>query len=447
MILSSKLWTNSQRKGFAIVVVLLAVGVSTAALMALQASAFRQAAAGREAVARLHAKWAARAGLEATIARLAAEVDAADRPTAWSEIDELVEVSSGNLDRASWTISSTLGGRVLEGPEDPHSKVNINRMTGDDLLQLSGMTEDVAAAIIDWIDQDDLVSEFGAETGFYNRADYPYQTRNGWIRSLEELELVAGVDPQALRGEDWNLNGRLDSNENDGDESWPPDNADGVLDGGWSDIITAESVDSGLAESGLTRLFLAQAAEDEVLARVEDLEPLQARAIIAYAQQDGATLPAFLAAPLNALAQTTGVFSQTELQGISPLDEDQITDLLNETTMSDPANGPVPGRVNLNFTSREILEYISLFRERPGLAEFLLSLRDQRPQGFVSLTDLLESLGSADLAQLAQFIDVRSHAYRVVSRGRDLATGIEVEISATIERSQLPIVITEMTTR
>lgn len=436
-----------KQRAFAIVVVLLAVGVSTAALMALQASAFRQAAAGRESVARLHAKWAARAGLEATITRLGAEINAADRATAWSEIDELVEVSAGNVERAAWTISTTLTGRTLEGPEDPHSKVNVNRMTGEDLLQLTGMTEDVAAAIVDWIDQDDLVSEFGAESGFYNRADYPYQTRNGWVRSLEELELIAGVDPMLLRGEDWNLNGRLDANENDGDDTWPPDNADGVLDGGWSDIITTESIDTGLAESGQPRLFLGLAAEDEVQARVEDVSPLQARAIIAYAQQDGASLNGFLAAPLNQLAQSTGLFNQNELQGIAPLNQDQITALLDETTTYDPDDGPVPGRVNLNFTTREILEYISLFRERPGLAEFLLSLRDQRPQGFVSLTDLLDSLGSADLAQFAQFIDVRSNAYRVVSRGRDLATGIEVEISATIERSQLPVVITEMTTR
>ena len=36
--------------------------------------------------------------------------------------------------------------------------------------------------------------------------------------------------PEFVRGEDWNLNGRLDPNEDDGDISYPPDNSDGKLD-------------------------------------------------------------------------------------------------------------------------------------------------------------------------------------------------------------------------
>ena len=40
------------------------------------------------------------------------------------------------------------------------AKININRMTRDDLLTLEGMTEDVADAILDWVDvRDDALLE------------------------------------------------------------------------------------------------------------------------------------------------------------------------------------------------------------------------------------------------------------------------------------------------
>ena len=53
--------------------------------------------------------------------------------------------------------------------------------------------------------------------------------------------MVLGVWPKEVRGEDWNLNNRLDPNENDGDASFPDDNADGVLDYGIAGMFTART--------------------------------------------------------------------------------------------------------------------------------------------------------------------------------------------------------------
>ena len=44
--------------------------------------------------------------------------------------------------------------------------------------------------------------------------------RNGFYRSVAELELVAGIWGDFVRGEDRNLNGRMDPNENDGELFW-----------------------------------------------------------------------------------------------------------------------------------------------------------------------------------------------------------------------------------
>ncbi len=455
---------DRRRRAFALVVVLFAVGVSTAALLLLQASAFRQAIGGREALGAVRAKWAARSGLEATIARLAFNVEQPSESDAFVTIDDLAEVGSGAVfpgwsrnaeATAEWEIYAWEGETRFDGPVDAHTKVNVARMTVDDLLELDGMTEDAAAAIVDWADADDLVTEFGAESGFYGRATPPYEPRNAAPRSLEELELAAGVDPTLLRGEDWNLNGRLDANEDDGDASWPPDDADGALDAGWSEFITTESVDQGLALSGRERLYLPTATNTELSARIDGLTAIQARAMTAasnsqqLADENGELdLDRFLRNGLPQLAVATGEFSDMEIAQIAPLNRDQLEDIFSELTMHDPELGPRPGKVNINLVRRETLDYVTIFRENPGQADPIIFLRDSNPAGFVSIVDLLDvGVAPIELAELWRHLDTLSNAYVVTSRGRDLATGIEVEVQATIERTRLPVVISEMRIR
>ena len=135
------------------------------------------------------------------------------------------------------------------GLTDECAKLNINVLANfnpDDatgrnmLLELPYMTEEIADAILDWIDADEEQREYGAEADSYSLV-FP---RNGPIDSLEELMLVYGVQPELMYGEDANRNGILDPNENDGDESLPFDNADGILDLGWSSYLTTYSLEA-----------------------------------------------------------------------------------------------------------------------------------------------------------------------------------------------------------
>lgn len=138
---------------------------------------------------------------------------------------------------------------IRYGLTDECAKMNVNVLANynplDDvgrnmLLELPYMTEEVADAILDWIDADDEVREYGAEAESYSVV-FP---RNGPIESLEELMFVIGVDPQLMYGEDANRNGILDPNENDGEQSLPFDNADGILDLGWAAYLTTYSVEA-----------------------------------------------------------------------------------------------------------------------------------------------------------------------------------------------------------
>lgn len=433
-------------RGMALLITLLAIAIASIALAGLQAISFRQAAAGRETVARLRAYWAARAGLEETIARYEHNLQTRDPGSFFTLPDDLADAATGAVLGGSWRISHDDGTDVRSGPADPHAKVNINRMTRDDLLALDGMTEDVADAILDWIDGDDDPRELGAEVGYYSSLPSPYEPRNGPMQSLFELDLVAGVDPQLVRGEDWNLNGVLDPNENDGDLSWPPDNADGVLDAGWSLVITADSMDAGLTVSGKARLNLRGATPDVLIERVPSIDLAQATAIINFAGQQDSRIEQLINTSLSALAQQ----SATERNVAAPvrdLEPDQLRELLAEATFEDSAAGPIPGRVNINTVSRDALDYVTAIS--PGLADVLILSRDSSATGYTSLMDLLEipAITRGRLANLSRYIGVESGAYVTTSVGRDDATGVEAQIVATLSSRALPVEITEMRTR
>lgn len=440
--------SSIRSRGIATLMVIFAIGAVTLIVVALQSASYRQAAEGRTSAARVRAKWAARAGLEATIARFGHAVEGGSTGSAYSTPRDLAAVSDGSLKDVRWEIVHRWENRPQDGPADAHAKVNINRMSASDLMELEGMTEDVAAAILDWIDEDDEVNDLGAEAPAYQRLEYPYEPRNGPIRSLAELELIRGVDPELVRGEDWNLNGILDPNENDGDLTWPPDDADGTLDAGWSRYITTESVDGGLAASGDERFNILEQSADAMSQKFGFLSRAQAGTITTYFQQEGESLAELIATPLTQIAQDLED-PTIPVQAVEDLENEQIGTLIDETTIRDPADGPAPGRVNINTCSREVLDYIEAFRGTggEGAADLLIYRRDQRASGFANIMDLLDVMSAENLAEIARSLTVRSNAYVVTCRGVDTASGIDVELVATIERTALPIVIRELRIR
>jgi len=143
-------------------------------------------------------------------------------------------------DTNDWELTLT---RAVPGLVDESAKLNLNApwLTADMIQYLPGMTPQIAAAIMDWRDADSTVSTDGAEDETYSRATPPYKTKNAAFESVEELRLVNGMTTAILYGEDMNLNGILDANENDGDSSAPDDNRDGRLDPGLMEYFTVHS--------------------------------------------------------------------------------------------------------------------------------------------------------------------------------------------------------------
>ncbi|MBL8991217.1 MAG: hypothetical protein JNJ48_06520, partial [Phycisphaerae bacterium] len=128
------------RRGFATALVLWAVAISSIVLVSLQVSAWRQAAAGREEVARVRAKWAARSGIEAMIARLQSETQQSQPVGPATLLKALADDAQGELAGAVFRVGTSELGRFVPGAADTGALININTMTREDLMLLSGMT-------------------------------------------------------------------------------------------------------------------------------------------------------------------------------------------------------------------------------------------------------------------------------------------------------------------
>ncbi len=446
---------QSHRNGSVVIIVLWAIAIAAIITSSVQLFSQRQAMLGREALERVQARWAARAGLESTIEVMNEHTIKPHEDDALAMIRDMYYVSAGDMINASYSIMHHVDGRDFGGPMDEHSKFNVNNV--DDrgiLLALDDMSLDILDAVGDWLDEDNNPSMLGVERDYYRSLEAPVEPRNGPLQSIAEMELIAGIWPKNFRGEDWNLNNRLDSNENDGAHTFPPDQPDGILEGGWSDKLTVYSVIGGATISGKPRIYLKNATADEVKERC-DLDQAQAQALIEFGKNTANSLSDLLftslagAAPPSSGAPDpnggTGGRSgqqpqpggqQQQPQGSAPLTDKQLRSILAETSIEDPLDRK-PGKININTVStqffRDILNFIGLDE---SISDEILYMRESRPQGIPNITP-------EDLRAITRRFDTVSNVFTISSRGRSTASGLEVEIIAVVDRSTVPVQILE----
>ena len=173
------------------------------------------------------------------------------------------------VDRGRFSIlapqqSSGIYNGVRFGLENESAKLNLQALLAegvedqarDRLMKLPSMTPEVADAILDWIDADDMPREFGAEIDYYGNLDPPTRPRNGPIAGLDELLHVRGVTPELLFGLDQNHNFFVDASETARGAMMEVDNAEGLMNRGWAAYLTIDSVElvGGRPPAGLIDL-------------------------------------------------------------------------------------------------------------------------------------------------------------------------------------------------
>ena len=301
--------------------------------------------------------------------------------------------------------SGVLSG-IRYGLQDESTRLNLNTVLLADsvvenggrqlLMGLPGMTEEIADAILDWIDPDDETREFGAESDYYEQLTPPYAAKNGPLDTIEELLLVRGVTPQLLYGLDINRNGAVDVHEQGGTSSLAGASATGVsvetdpaAQLGWAVYVTLYSQERNVNQEGLPRVNLNQDDMEQLHQELGEVFPADwVTFIVAYRQngpyngdEDGEVgtsgeldLSRPGQTPLTQVLDLIGAKVRVRFDGddedrvlASPFTDDPAAMLLylprlmdNVTISPKPT---LPGRININQAPRTVLLGI------PGMTE------------------------------------------------------------------------------
>jgi hypothetical protein len=372
---------------------------------------------------------------------------------------------------------------VRHGLEDESTRLNLNTLitldkglpgTGRQLLMaLPEMTEDVADAILDWLDEDDEPREYGTEIEYYSGLQPPYGTKNGPLATVEELLLVKGVTPQLLFGTDINRNGQLDSHETA--DAGSGGSTDPASYRGWSAYLTLYSLEWNISPDRLPRIYLNTNDLNKLKEELEAVfSPEWVTFIIAYRQmgpytrssiadtteaQVGATgelnmdlQPQFPLAQLldliDAEVQYTFPDSTTPILLASPFTTATLgiwlPELMDRVTINSAKT--IPGRININQASATILSGIPGIT--PEIVEKIISQRSPDVSGDYAahrfetwlLTEGVVTI--PEMRQLMPFITGGGDVYRAqvigYFQGGQASSRAEVVFDAT---SPLPRVL------
>lgn len=416
---------RERRSGLVLIIVLVTVVILSLSAYTFTALMQTEEQAARLITRQVQSKYLVDSGVDYTRQYLARdEASIREKGGRWDSADQFqgIPVAAGVSDAAnigSFTVicsnlddeANPAGFRY--GLVDESSKLNLNVLPFWDeslkaanpdasvrtevLSALPEMTDEIADAIMDWLDADDENRDFGAESNYYRSQSPPYEAKNGPLDSLDELLLIRGVTPGLLFGLDTNRNGILDDSEAAADNV---SSVDANMKLGWANYVTLYSNESNLNEDLLPRINIndddLEQLYDDLRSRFDDN---WANFIIHWRAMPGAPVleggEAFTPAnqvPVNfdlvtsqqkftnvldlvsAIAQATDaegtlVTMGSPLQPPSPNSPEfgfTLTAAMNELTHFD---GPsIPGRINIMQAPRIVLDAI------PGLTEDVVDL-------------------------------------------------------------------------
>ncbi len=291
--------STTRRSGLVLIIVLVTVVIMALSAYTFTALMQTEEQASRLITRQLQSKYLVDSGVDYTRGYLARdEASIREKGGLWDNSDQFqgIPVAAGVNDPAnvgSFTvISSNLDDEANPegfryGLVDESSKLNLNvlpfwdeslgrqnpgiSVRTDVLGALPEMTDEIADAILDWLDSNDDSREFGAESSYYRSQSPPYEAKNGPLDSLDELLLVRGVTPELLFGLDTNRNGILDDSEAAADNV---SSVDANMKLGWANYITLYSNESNLNEDRLPRINIndddLEQLHDDLRSRFDD---------------------------------------------------------------------------------------------------------------------------------------------------------------------------------
>ena len=352
---------RSRNRGSILIIVIWAIAVLAVIVGGTQVVCYRMAAVGTKSMEQTQARWAARAGVEQVIAVMSYHLENPESQDALAILRDMEDAAVGKTNTGTWEITHVVDGQLFLGPMDESSKLNINTVSVNELVEmdLDGLSQDVIDAIVDWRDEDDEVSLMGAEDDFYRNRNLNYEPRNSDLKSIAEMELIAGVWPESLRGPDTRLLNNFDTSV--------------AIDPGWGEYFTAYTTTRSLTPQGLPRFRLDNAEESEI-AEYFGLTSEQAAGVKSFASGgDDLKLESILAQGIADAGASSGGRSSRRTglstSGVNTGQDDQNDALLTlaqhrmileEGWIGDLENVQ-PGRINVNTASLKALETVFSF--------------------------------------------------------------------------------------
>lgn len=434
-----------RRRGMVLVVVLVLTALASLVAAALVYRARAEVAASAAAVRGEQAGAAALSGLHYAMAVLQthhADIDI------WYDNPDLFqshEVAQTGGDTWYFTVYARDPqdeDRVRYGAVDEGGKIDVNTASEEMLAGLECLPPDALDAILDYRDGDSDTRAGGAEQEDYDRLPHPYVIPNGPLSTIEELLLVKGMTGALVYGEDANLNGRLDPNEDDGVDRLPRDDRDGELDPGLRDLLTVHTVVPNVDREGRPRIDIngGDLPEDLVLSEAT-------RTLVEVYRAEGNTF--------NHPAEVAGLRFQVKKKHKKYPDlrkgtwlrenlaQGDLETLLDRTTAK--AQRKMKGLVNVNTAWAEVLAALPGLDS--GLAQQIVDVRSGLSADTRSTMAWLYVQGvlEADVfKEVAPYLTARSFQFRVRCVGFGVPSGhyrvLEAVVDLAGERPRLAYV-------
>jgi len=417
---------HRSRRGFALIAVLWLMTVLSAVV--LQASLFTRlhTHATRNTTDGVLALFLARAGIERAVADLRL------LQTRVVSLDELRESETGvycNVEcgSGSYTLltdNETLGNEPDYGIMDECGRINLNEADQTMLSSLPDVSPDLAAAIVQLRGDIEQIHEIG------------------------DLMMLEGADAAMLYGEDSNGNGLLDPWEDDGTESWPPDNADGRLDRGIAQYLTCWSAVRNVTVDGEERVDISSADANEITQKLPDVTRRQANSIVEHrnkhefksiadlldvmlveqrrgeehqddgdadedAEESESNREGGSSERSSDRGESRNGSNRSQTTSTNAFDTDAFKRIADLVTIS--SDDVLKGRINVNTAPREVLACL------PGVSEELaMEIEGARGEGaFETVGDLLDVSGmtTETFKGICNHVSVRSDVFTARSFG------------------------------
>ena len=426
--------TIRSRKGLALVTVLWVAMLMIVLVSVTSQSTLLDTHISQVNVERQRCRWACRAGIETAIALLVE-----DDPGYDCLLDDWAPDAGylSDLDFDGCTVQVTV--------TDTASKLNLNTVSRQQLLFLPDMTEEIADSIIDWRDDNDQISEFGAEDGYYMNLDIGYRTQNGSFRTTRELLRVRGVTEAMFYG---NAEQGTISDEN----------------AGWVHYLTFLSSEANVDSTGESKIDINNAGQQQ-LQQTLSLTPPQAQWIVnnrsfeKYSDVLKETSPSSSntnSAPPSNTNETPSQGQQNQRNQRGQRNQGNQGNRGNrDNQQNQPATPPdigtalniidnaalnneqfYTGRVNINTAG--VIVLTALLEGNRELAETIVAYRDGLAGGFTGMADLqdIEGMSLDAIKKLVDLTSVRSSVYEIDCAASSNATGLTFHTKVIINREE-----------